>query len=56
MGLDPTLADAYVSKALALEGLGRQEEAREAYTAFIRHAPLEAKAQIEQAKSKIGGR
>jgi tetratricopeptide (TPR) repeat protein len=51
--LDPTLADAYYNKALALETAGRQEEAREAYTAFIRYAPPEAKDQIEQAKSKI---
>jgi hypothetical protein len=43
MRLDPKLADAYVSKAIALEGLGRQEEARKAYTAFIRHAPPEAR-------------
>jgi hypothetical protein len=42
MGLDPKLADAYVSKA------------REAYNAFLRHAPQEAKDQIEQARSKVG--
>jgi len=54
MGLDPKLADAYVSKARALEALGRQEKAREAYNAFLRHAPQEAKDQIEQARSKVG--
>ena len=54
--LDPKLADAYFSKALALEAAGRQEEAREAYTAFLRYAPPEAKDQIEQARSKIGRR
>ncbi len=48
--LDPKLADAYFTKALALEAAGRQAEAREAYTAFLRHAPPEAKDQIEQAR------
>jgi tetratricopeptide (TPR) repeat protein len=52
--LDPKLADAYFSKALALEAAGRPAEAREAYAAFLRYAPPEAKDQIEQARSKIG--
>ena len=54
--LDPKLADAYFNKALALEAAGRKDEAREAYTAFLKHAPPEAKEQIEQARSKIGRR
>ena len=37
--LDPKLADAYFNKALALEAAGRQAEAREAYTAFLRLCP-----------------
>jgi len=48
--LDPTLADAYSNKAMALESAGRQAEAREAYAAFIRCAPPEAREQIEQAR------
>jgi tetratricopeptide (TPR) repeat protein len=48
--LDPKLADAYFNKALALEAAGRQAEAREAYAAFLRFAPPEAKDQIEQAR------
>ena len=48
--LDPTLADAYFNKALALEAAGRQAEGREAYGAFLRYAPPEAKDQIEQAR------
>ena len=54
--LDPKLADAYFSKALTLEAAGRPAEAREAYGAFLRYAPPEAKDQIEQARSKIGRR
>ena len=54
--LDPTLADAYSNKVMALEAAGRQAEAREAYGAFLRYAPPEAKDQIEQARSKIGRR
>ena len=54
--LDPNLADSYFNKALALEAAGRQEAAREAYTAFLRFAPPEAKDQIEQARSKVGRR
>lgn len=52
--LAPKLADAYFNKALALEAWGRQAEAREACTAFLRYAPPEAKDQIEPARSKIG--
>jgi len=48
--LDLKLADAYFSKALALEAVGRPAEAREAYGAFLRYAPPEAKEQIEQAR------
>jgi tetratricopeptide (TPR) repeat protein len=48
--LDPKLADAYFNKALALEAAGRQDEAREAYGAFLKHAPPEAREQIEQAR------
>jgi tetratricopeptide (TPR) repeat protein len=51
--LDPKLADAYFSKALALEAAGRKDEAREAYTAFLRHASPEAKDQIEQARRSL---
>ena len=51
--LDPKLADAYFNKALALEASNRQTEAREAYTAFLRHAPPEAKDQIEQARRRL---
>jgi len=54
--LDPKLADAYFSKALAPEAAGRREGAREAYAAFLRQAPPEAKDQIEPARSKIGRR
>jgi tetratricopeptide (TPR) repeat protein len=54
LGLDHKRADAYFNKALALEAAGRQDEAREAYTAFLRYAPPEAREQIEQAKIKIG--
>lgn len=54
--LDPTLADAYFNKAVSCERSGRQEEAQEAYAAFLRYAPPEAKDQIEQARSKIGSR
>ena len=56
LGLDPKLADAYFNKAVACERGGRQEEAREAYAAFLRYAPPEAKDQIEQARSKVGRR
>jgi tetratricopeptide (TPR) repeat protein len=48
--LDLKLADAYFSKALALEAAGRPAEARKAYGAFLRYAPPEAKEQIEQAR------
>jgi tetratricopeptide (TPR) repeat protein len=50
LGLDPKQADAYYNKALALEAAGRPAEAREAYAAFLRQAPPEAKDQIEQAR------
>ena len=48
--LDPKLADAYFNKAMALEAAGRQDEAREAYAAYLRVAPPEAREQIEQAR------
>ncbi len=54
--LDPKLADAQFNKALALEAAGRRDEARAAYEGFLKHAPPEAREQIEQAKSKIGRR
>ena len=50
LGLDHKLADAYFSKALALEAAGRREEARVAYAAFLGQAPPEAREQIEQAR------
>ena len=56
MELDPTLADGYSNKTLALEAVGRPAEAREAYGPFLRYAPPEAKDQIEQARSKVGRR
>jgi len=54
--LDSKLADAYFSKALTLEAAGRQGEAREAYAAFVKVAPPEARQQIEEAKGKLGRR
>ena len=54
--LNPKLADAYFNKAVSCERSGRQAEAREAYGAFLRYAPPEAKDQIEQARSKVGRR
>jgi tetratricopeptide (TPR) repeat protein len=54
--LNPKLADAYFNKAVSCERSGRPEDAREAYAAFLRYAPPEAKDQIEQARSKVGRR
>jgi len=51
--LDPKLADAYFNKAATCERSGRQEEAQEAYAAYLKVAPPEAKARIEQAKSRL---
>jgi hypothetical protein len=34
------------------ERTGRQDEAQEVYAAYLKVAPLEAKARIEQAKSR----
>ena len=53
MLLNPKLADAYFNKAVSCERSGRQAEAREAYAAFLRYAPPEAKDQIEQAKRRL---
>ena len=48
--LDPTLADAYSNKVMALEAAGRPAKAREAHAAFLRHASPEAREQVEQAR------
>jgi Flp pilus assembly protein TadD len=51
--LNPKLADAYYNKAVSCEKVGRRDAAREAYAAFIKYAPPEAKAQIEQVQKKL---
>jgi tetratricopeptide (TPR) repeat protein len=51
--LNPKLADAYFNKAATCERAGRQEEAKEAYAAYLKVAPPEAKAQINQAQSRL---
>ena len=56
MILNPKLADAYFNKAVSYERSGRQDEARDAYAAFLQHAPPEARDKIEQARTKIGRR
>ena len=53
IALKPNLADAYFNKAVALERGGFQDEAREAYQAFLNHAPPGAQARIEQAKNRL---
>jgi len=50
LSLNPKLADAYFNKAVSCERAGRENESREAYTAFLRYAHPEAKDQIEQAR------
>lgn len=51
--LNPKLADPYYNKAVSCEKVGRRDEAREAYAAFVKRAPPAAKDQIEQAKRKL---
>jgi hypothetical protein len=51
MRLDPKLADAYFSKALPLEAMGRPDTAREAYAAFIRHAPRKPRIRSQKIES-----
>jgi len=53
IALNPKLADAYFNKAAACERAGRREEAQEAYAAYLKVAPPEAKAQIEQARARV---
>jgi tetratricopeptide (TPR) repeat protein len=53
VALNPKLADAYFNKAATCERAGRQNEAREAYAAYLKVAPPEARAQIEQARSRL---
>jgi tetratricopeptide (TPR) repeat protein len=54
IALNPQLADAYFNKAATCERAGRREEAQEAYAAYLKVAPPEAKAQIDQAQSRLG--
>jgi tetratricopeptide (TPR) repeat protein len=51
--LKPDLADAYFNKAVALERGGFQGEAREAYQAFLKHAPPGAAERIAQVRKKL---
>jgi tetratricopeptide (TPR) repeat protein len=51
--LNPKLADAYYNKAVSCGKVGRRDEAREAYAAFVKLAPPAAKDQIEQAQDKL---
>jgi tetratricopeptide (TPR) repeat protein len=53
IALNPKLADAYFNKASTCERAGRREEAQEAYAAYLKVAPPEAKAQIEQARARV---
>ncbi len=53
IALKPKLADAYFNKAVTCERAGREDEAREAYAAFVKLAPPEAAAQVEQAKKRL---
>jgi Flp pilus assembly protein TadD len=51
--LNPKLADAYYNKAVSCEKVGRRDEAREAYAAFVKLAPPGAKAEIKRAQRKL---
>jgi tetratricopeptide (TPR) repeat protein len=51
--LKPELADAYFNKAVTCDQAGRREEAQEAYEAFLKKAPPEARERIEAARSRL---
>jgi tetratricopeptide (TPR) repeat protein len=53
IALSPKLADAYFNKGAACERAGRRAEAQEAYAAYLKVAPPEARAQIEQARARV---
>jgi Flp pilus assembly protein TadD len=54
VALNPKLADAYFNKAATCERAGRRDEAQEAYAAYLKVAPPEAKVRIEQARGRLG--
>jgi tetratricopeptide (TPR) repeat protein len=54
IALNPKLADAFFNKAATCERSGRPDEAQEAYAAYLKVAPPEAKARIEQARGRLG--
>jgi tetratricopeptide (TPR) repeat protein len=54
IALNPKLADAYFNKAGTCERAGRPDEAQEAYAAYLKVAPPEARARIEQARGRLG--
>ncbi len=53
IALNAKLADAIFNKAVSCDKAGRGDEARKAYAAFVKLAPPEASAQVEQAKRSL---